>query len=76
MMSIRMFDEMVEKNNHFREALQKYDLYNERDLGFIRELIAGKIYGDNYICRPKNKAFLYEVKLYFYFRVGYFILFV
>ena len=64
MMSIRMFDEMIEKNDHFKKALHKYDLDNVRDLGFIRELIAGKIYGHNYVCRPKTKYFLYEVKYF------------
>ena len=61
-MSIRMFDHMLETETEVREAFNKYDLFNERDLGFIKECIAGKIFGTNdYICRPKSQAFLYEV---------------
>lgn len=60
-----MFDHMMKMNPHLQDEFKKYNL-NEQDIIFIKELISGpKEDGENwpYRGRPKNMAFLYEVRI-------------
>ena len=63
-MSLKMFDYIISSEPDVREIFKEFDLFNDKDVGFIKEAIAGPIYNpvtSEYICRGPDQAFLYEV---------------
>lgn len=63
--SSKMFDHMMKENPHLQDEFEQYNL-GEQDIIFIKELICGKKQDkENWTSksRPKNKAFLYEVRI-------------
>lgn len=63
--SCKMFDHMMKVNPHLQDEFKQYNL-GDQDIIFIKELICGpKEDGKNwpYSGRPKEKAFLYEVRI-------------
>ena len=56
-----MFQHIVDTNESVRLAFDDFGI-NEEDVSFIKEQIQGLPDGADFRSRPKNKAFLYEVR--------------
>ncbi|XP_068996911.1 deoxynucleoside triphosphate triphosphohydrolase SAMHD1-like [Embiotoca jacksoni] len=58
--SLLMFDHMVDVNG-LEPVMEQYGLELPDDCEFIKEMIGGPPDDGQYVCRPNDKAFLYEI---------------
>ena len=59
-----MFEDLLEKSQKVKDAFDHYQLLNERDIGFIKEQIAGPAPSQGYQHRDASSHYLYEVRLH------------
>ncbi|XP_076809963.1 deoxynucleoside triphosphate triphosphohydrolase SAMHD1-like [Clavelina lepadiformis] len=63
--SCKMFDHLMETNQHLEGHFTDADLNMDEDLDFIKEIITGPLNDEksswNYRGRPREKGFLYEI---------------